>query len=236
VVIKKSTSFVLNVVDKCIMQDNMKLKLKYRNWRYMKSLLYPNWIETPIYDSDWYDDIYQNEKSYHVNYKDSPYYLIWKEISDRISNNNIVKVLDIGCGPGQFAALLLDNGVTNYTGLDFSSTAIDIAKINCKDGNFIIGDAKKSDVYETVQYEAIVCTEVLEHIDDDLAVIARFPTGIHCFCTVPNFSCNGHVRFFNNENEVRDRYNKYFSSFSVVTLSGKRFEDEKYFLIDGIRN
>ena len=50
---------------------------------------------------------------------------MWTVLADRIRRSGAKSVLDIGCGPGQFAACLFDMaGIETYTGLDFSAEAI----------------------------------------------------------------------------------------------------------------
>lgn len=60
-----------------------------------------------------------------------------------VSENGFKNVLDIGCGVGSYYRLLKDNisGV-NYTGIDYSESAISIAKDNWKDDCFICMDYK----------------------------------------------------------------------------------------------
>ena len=55
-------------------------------------------------------------------------------------------------------------------------------------------------------YDTIICTEVLEHIDADLNVIRNWKAGAWRVCTVSNFDWECHVRFFRSSEEVRERF------------------------------
>jgi SAM-dependent methyltransferase len=187
-------------------------------------------------NSDWYDGVFANANGYHQHYSRSCYYFIWSVIVDRMLRDKLTKVLEIGCGPGQFAAMLFDNGIRDYVGLDFSSTAIAMARENAPSYSFIVGDARTSDVYSRIEHDVLVCTEVLEHIEEDLVVVSNMPAGKRCFCTVPNFPYESHVRHFTNSSEVADRYGKFFETYDVRPLKGSRTVTEEFFLIDGTRN
>lgn len=186
--------------------------------------------------ADWYDRAYASSGSYHEPYFRSCYYFSWCVIADRILRDNACGLLEIGCGPGQFAAMLRDQGFRRYVGLDFSPTAIEMARRNAPEFEFVVGDARTSDVYDRVEHDTIVCTEVLEHIEDDLLVVSRFGAGKRCLCTVPNFPYVSHVRHFKDAEQVRDRYGPFFQSLDVRVLKGPRSETEEFFLFDGVRN
>src|SRR5438067_3176677 len=82
-------------------------------------------------DSAWYDGFYtEDDEEYRRPYPQSRYYFLWAVIVDRVRRSGLRSVLEIGCGPGQLAAFLLDQGVEQYTGLDFSPVAIEIARTN----------------------------------------------------------------------------------------------------------
>ncbi len=93
-----------------------------------------------------------------------------------------------------------------YRGFDFSAEAIRNA--GCRTGRpelFFVGDALDGRSYAG-DYDTIVCTEVLEHVDRDLDIIRLWRDATWCVCSVPNFDYTGHVRFFNTADEVAIRY------------------------------
>lgn len=184
----------------------------------------------------WYDREYVGCEAYEGPYYASRYYFLWLLIADRIRRDGIRRVLDIGCGAGQLAALLRDQGIEDYVGLDFSKTAVDMARRQLPRGRFVVGDARTTGLYDEVDYEVIICTEVLEHIEDDLVVVARFKPSVRCICTVPNFPYVSHVRHFRDAAEVAERYRDYFRDLDVMTIAGGGSSTVQYFLFDGIRN
>ena len=72
---------------------------------------------------------------------------------------------------------------------------------------FAVGDARAPQCYAAgCDYDVIVCTEVLEHVPEDLEVIGCWPHGKVVIATVPNFDSPYHVRFFQDAEAVRARY------------------------------
>jgi 2-polyprenyl-3-methyl-5-hydroxy-6-metoxy-1,4-benzoquinol methylase len=183
----------------------------------------------------WYDAVFSESPHYDVHYTKTAYYSLWCVIVDRLRQQRAARVLEVGCGTGQFAEMLYDEGIASYLGFDFSEVAVRLAKKRVPQYMFLVADALNTDIFKSYQCDAIVCTEVLEHIEDDLRVVARFPSGCRCLCTVPNFPYVSHVRHFDNANAVAERYSSFFDDFSVTTLRGVRGESERFFLMDGRR-
>ncbi len=184
----------------------------------------------------FYDRLYVAETSYHQPYEQSHYYFLWSVIVDRVRRAGFKRVLEIGCGPGQLANYLFDQGIDGYTGLDFSPQAIAMAKGNVPRGQFVVGDARDPAIHKQVDHQVVICTEVLEHIEDDLKVVAAFAPGKTCFCSVPNFACDSHVRFFRDAQEVLERYGRFFESPTVATFKSPRYAKDWFFLLQGVRN
>jgi SAM-dependent methyltransferase len=186
--------------------------------------------------ASWYDSVFKRAQHYHQPFYLSAYYPTWTVIADRLQRYGARRILDVGCGPGQFAQLLYDWGFEHYIGIDFSSQAIEISRKLVPEYEFRIADARSPASYEGVEYDAIVCTEVLEHVEDDFAVISCFRSGAPCLCTVPNFPYKSHVRHFASAEEVTARYRQFFNALTVTRLKGTRDPDEQFFLMDGQRN
>ena len=148
--------------------------------------------------------------NYHKHYSQSRYYPAWKEAMDLLRNvDRTIPVLEIGCGPGQFANMLFDNGFTNYMGFDYSSEAVSLAKKNNPEqaDRFFVADGFQTELMER-QYGLVICFEVLEHIRKDLELLQRIRPGTQMLLSVPNFNDPYHVRYFCNTEEVRERYRK----------------------------
>jgi 2-polyprenyl-3-methyl-5-hydroxy-6-metoxy-1,4-benzoquinol methylase len=143
-------------------------------------------------------------------------------------------VLEIGCGPGQLAQLLADRGVAKYLGFDFSREAIQMARKRCPSLEFQVADGLTTDSFKTADYEIVICTEVLEHVQADLELLSRIKPGSRCIMTVPNFPYVSHVRHFVSYSDVTARYGSLFSGLRVDWLLMNE-QGAGFFLLDGIR-
>jgi len=118
-------------------------------------------------------------------------------------NLDKVSILDVGCGCGTFAGAIPKDW--DYRGFDFSSVAIDKAKEKYPDRKFQVGSVYDPQIYLPVDYNVIVCGQVLEHTDD-LKVLELFPKNVHIFVTVPIFGDPAHIRYFENIADIYERY------------------------------
>lgn len=153
-------------------------------------------------DSKYYDKIYSTVPQKVVPRQRE----VAKHIEFSIEHPNI---LDVGCGCGTFAEVV--NGVFwEYRGFDFSAEAIEQAKKH-RGFNFWVGDVYNPQNYLPLDYNVIVCGQVLEHVDD-LKLISRFPKNVHIICTVPTFNDPAHVRYYDS---VGDVYNRFCDSMNI---------------------
>lgn len=153
-----------------------------------------------------YEEMYEDDTAYDLPYTQSHYYPMFAATLDEVKRLGAKSVLEVGCGSGSFAQMMFDRTSATYHGFDFSKTGVEkaIAR-NGKDDVFSVSNALEAESYDR-DFDTIVCTEVLEHIERDLDVVAQWPTGISCVCSVPNFDFATHVRHFLHEDEVRARY------------------------------
>ena len=77
------------------------------------------------------------------------------------------KILDVGCNFGDFLRYMLENKIQfkSYTGFDFCETAIDEAKNEFPDHEWILGDCQSMDL-ERDKFDSIVTMQMLEHIEE----------------------------------------------------------------------
>ena len=155
--------------------------------------------------ANWYDEVYKTKTEYFKEPEESIYINVWQKA---ISLINYERILDFGCGPGQFAKLALKLKKRYILGMDFSKEAISIAKKlnNENQGKFAVSDLLKRNKFPA--HDLIVCFEVLEHITNDFDIIKKIEKGKRFIFSVPNYDSASHVRKFNSEAEVFSRYSE----------------------------
>jgi len=106
-------------------------------------------------------------------------------------------VLDVGCGPGNLAALLTRRGST-VVGLDADLRSLDSARQFCESVHAI--DLDREDLTDSVggqNFDAIVFADILEHLRDPLRVLLSakmlLREGGSVFVSIPNIA-HGAVR------------------------------------------
>jgi len=109
------------------------------------------------YNQIYSDGAYANFFSYNQ-------YAAEKLIIDAIPAWSGLKVLDIGCGEGNLAAMLSFAGAVSVDGVDYSEEAINFAnsRISLDNVKFIFSDYKAI----KKKYDVVVMNGVLEHFDN----------------------------------------------------------------------
>lgn len=151
------------------------------------------------------------------------------------------KVLDIGCGTGTVCLYFASKGC-NVVGIDISKKAIKLAKLNARN----LGFYNKTDYFvsdfpnETVsgKYDLIICSEILEHIDDHRTALKRIyqlmKKGGHVLFSVPLdtsflfrnnflnvFEKNvGHLRRYNDREFIKLVKSNKFKIISITKNQG----------------
>ncbi len=174
-----------------------------------------------LQESGTYDRVFAEggwQGVYRLHYRRSPYYPMYRATLAAIQKIKAQSILEVGCGPGHFAQMVQETTMTMYQGFDFSPVAITQA-IN-RTGRadlFRVADALNPASYHG-QFDTIVCTEVLEHIRDDMGVVSLWPKGTLCICSVPNYDSKTHVRFFRDEKEILKRYGELIEINSICRV------------------
>lgn len=155
-------------------------------------------------------------------------------------------VLDIGCGPGIFAAYLWHSGFREaYCGVDFSPVVLKLARAGNDavaesghpDAKFFRYDVQKTSVWAIkVDVISVFSTppqitilETLEHLENDLDVVESIPSGHKTVITVPRFDEPDHVRYFKRVEDVSDRYAHFFEDALVRVIR------RNWILISGVK-
>lgn len=191
------------------------------NYKKIKKFIILNIISDEVY----YDKVYRETEEYHISYKESNYFPLWKKIQTYIRQD--WKILELGCGSGQLAHYLYDCGITTYKGIDISAKAIEFArKKNLNGFDFFKQDIYKTTLFSEFDYDAIIATEVLEHLKDDLFVLRNLQKGKIIIASLPTFDYKSHYRYFENKKSVIDRYEIYLSDIDVK-------KEGRYFIMIG---
>jgi SAM-dependent methyltransferase len=186
------------------------------------------------HDASWYDSSFRRNAHWKQDYPDSRYYFLWAVIADRVVREQASAVLEIACGTGQLARLLTDKGLHSYCGFDFSEQRVEFARRASPDLRFEVADAYETPLFDSFSYDTVVCTEFLEHVEGDLAVLDRIRAGARVHATVPNFPYTSHVRHFVGVREVEARYGSRFTDLRVDPFRGQR--DQVFFLMQGTKS
>ena len=79
-------------------------------------------------------------------------------------------ILDVGCGPGNVEALLLeDERAYQITGIDLSSELLNIARVRTPSVQYVLGDIRKLPLSMNA-YDAVIASFCLPHLTDDEAM------------------------------------------------------------------
>jgi len=82
---------------------------------------------------------------------------------EKCLTQNEMKILDVGCGPGNHAAYLYSlNQGYKITGIDLSDKMIELAKKNAPGCHFIKGDIRNLD--SNKKYDAVIASFCIVHL------------------------------------------------------------------------
>ncbi len=166
---------------------------------------------------DYYNEIFESGGLFASTYQ-APWLPIWIKAASWINDSNVDAVVDLGCGPGHLARILLEAGYQGtYSGYDFADVAIEKARQLVDDDRygFTHANLKGVNVSELTggRKAAYVSTEFLEHVEWDLELIRTIPAGSLFVGSVPAFDSPGHVRHFPDLADVKARYGQ------VITMA-----------------
>lgn len=192
-------------------------------------------------NSSYYNQAYSTSKAYYKLPEEIPeYYEMWLSAANHVISHNPEVVVDLGCGAGHFAEILkrcyIDKKINlnKYYGYDFSSVALDMANKMVKNPLFIF---EKQDLYtfdfshKKPKDTLYVSYEFLEHINGDIEVLEKIPSGSTISFSVPSFDSKGHVRFFKSKKEIYNRYNSVIDIKNIqVFIKKQKSSNDKLFL------
>lgn len=118
-----------------------------------------------------YDDLLIRSKDPYANAK-------YEIVLEWLKSENVKTVLNAGCGSGELSFILAQNGY-KVIGFDLDKDYVDLANKNVrkkkiKNCNFIVSGIEN---YKSkVKYDAVIATDVLEHIKNDRYAFKKLAT------------------------------------------------------------
>jgi 2-polyprenyl-3-methyl-5-hydroxy-6-metoxy-1,4-benzoquinol methylase len=172
---------------------------------------------TKNFGPDAYNELYAYDYWGRNDLATIPYRRLFRRVANIARQNSINNILEVGCGSGVLAEILIKSGVS-YRGFDFNPIAVEQARKRNGADKHYVADATDPTSYPN-NYDGIMCCEVLEHISEDLQTIRLWKPGTVCVCSVPSFDYSTHVRFFRDEGEVIERYSKLLNIEKIERLA-----------------
>lgn len=164
-----------------------------------------NKLRQKIYDKSYFNNVPNTLAN-------NNYYLSKLEKIKRLTNKENPKILDVGCGWGDFLKVLKDQKIP-YLGVDVSKKAIQICKakqLNCKliqEGDLNDKLTDKISDQKNMKYDAVTMFQVIEHLKNPFPTLSSIkkllkPGGI-ILLTTPN-----------NDSPLRKILGKYWSVYN----------------------
>jgi len=101
---------------------------------------------------------------------------------------------DVGCACGHSTNIMAKFRVGSWCGIDFSETAVEMARKLFPDLIF------STQLEEGTVFDSVVCSEVIEHVEDDKALVEQLlaVTRKRLVLTTPSMEVNdpGHLRLY----------------------------------------
>lgn len=142
--------------------------------------------------------------------------------------SDINSFIDIGCGAGELACTLVENGKKG-TGIDFSEAAIKTAKgirtrrnIDAKNLVFEVGDATKK---MTNKFDLVICCEVLEHVKNDVKYLNEITKLSNKYLLI---SVPAKQKLFDYSDEAVGHYRRYEKEDLINLLANNDLEIHQF--------
>lgn len=145
-------------------------------------------------------------------------------------------ILELGCGKGNFAKLLFDNGYKNYLGVDILEKNTAAAKKLVPDFKFWTANIFSSKVFSKIlEAQTLVSFETLEHLgtvkgNEDINFLLSIPIRKRIIFSVPNSPYQKeHKRWFELEG-WKNRYKDILDYKEIITIQHPVKKTKRAFL------
>lgn len=158
---------------------------------------------------------------------DHPLAPVWRQAAAWLHDAD--PVYDLGCGTAGLGIARTEREAKgHYTGVDFSRASVELAQLAVAPATWFVADLRDEPPWlpEEIPGNAqFAATEVLEHLEADLAMIERWiPPGHRFIFSVPNYGSESHQRHFRSPGEAYKRYSPllHFTAWRLFDLSPPR--------------
>ncbi|GAI35184.1 unnamed protein product, partial [marine sediment metagenome] len=129
----------------------------------------------------------QPEKAFNIETGKPTYLKILSLFETEYPN---ARLLDVGCGNGNFHFLLKERGYKNVVGIDFSKPSIDMTRKNHPEYEYHVCDVCKTFPFKDNSFDVVVSADALEHVISPRLMIGEMlrtvkPSG-YCVIRTPN--------------------------------------------------
>lgn len=177
---------------------------------------------------DYYNEVFAKDLAWYAcDPEKSQYYPIWSKMISFIRG----RVLELGCGVGQGAQLIVRSGKHYVAGIDFSPVAIEKARERNPSLNFLCADMMDVN-FDDYEYDTVYSSETFEHIKDDYALLGKIPSGKQIVLSVPDAHAIGHMRYFESLDDVRLHYKDHIN---IEDSTQYKLCQMTFFIINGTR-
>ena len=152
------------------------------------------------------------------------------------ANNASLKVLEIGSGLGEFCATISSHGFETV-GIEVSETAVKKATARHTGPTFITGDILSGDIYEKIQPDVVIMSEVtwyvLDKIKDFLGVVHEtLPNAhlIHILTIYPASEQRYGLEYFSDFDGLKKYFDMHIVEQAVIDADVFEGTQRTYFL------
>lgn len=159
----------------------------------------------------------------------------YKAITKHLTKSD--RILEIGCGYGHLAKVLIYGNYKYIRGVDSDKAIIrDVQKSlpSIYKDLFMVALLNNKEMHDC-DYNTVISTEVFEYADCDLAVIKRIKKDSKVIFTIPGYKNKVYCRWFLSEREIRDRFESFLKIEDIQEIILPLDDYCKIYVVKGIK-